>query len=136
MLALGIGQALGQVGHGVVERQTAHGQLRFLGLLLLVLRRPLLRPPLVLLHLIHPVDGHHLAHPGLHHGVDLALAAAEVAGDVGDEVQAFLLAVHIEHHARGQRSDTGADGRHHRHRQLRTDGLDGVADALRELFER
>ena len=43
MLALGVGQSVGEVGHGVVEGQVAHGIFRVLGLLLLLtssLRHP------------------------------------------------------------------------------------------------
>ena len=48
MLALGVGQSVGKVGHGGVERQPAHGILRVLGLLLLVLGRPLSCAPFLL----------------------------------------------------------------------------------------
>ena len=135
MLALGVSQSLGQVRHGVVQRQAAHRQLHLLGLLLLVLRRQLPRSPLVLLMLVHHVQGLHLAHPGVDDGVYLPFAAGEVARDIGDEVQPALLPVHIELHARRQRPDAGADGRHRRHRQLRSDRLDRVLHALRKALE-
>ena len=102
-----------------------------LGLLLLVLGGSFLAAPLVLLHLVHHVLRPHLARPGIDYGVDLTLAAGEVAGDVADEVEPLLLAVYVEPHTRCQHADSRTDGGHHRHRQGRTDGLDRVAHTLR-----
>ena len=133
MLAVGIGQPLSQIGHRVVQRQEAHGQLGLLGLILLVFCRAFLGTPLVLLYQIHPVLGHDLAHPCLHHGVDTTLAAGKVAGDVADQVQRVLRAVDIQLHPGGQCPDGRTDGRHHRHRQRGSDGLDRIPDALRHL---
>ena len=134
MLALGVGQSFGQIGHRVVQCQEPHGQFRFLGLFLLVLSRPLLGSPLVFLHLIHLVERLYLAHPRLNHGVDVTLAAGKVACNIADEVEPLFAAVNIEHHARCQCPDARADGRNYRHGQLRPHGIDGLLHALRQLL--
>ena len=95
MLPIRVCQAFGQVGNRIVEGQVAHGQLGFLGLLLLVFGSTFLGAPLVLLLLIHEVLRLHLTHPGTHHGVDASLAAGKVTGYVADKVQPLLLAVHV-----------------------------------------
>ena len=115
MLALGVGQSLSQIGHRVVQREEAHRQLRLLGLFLLILGRAFLGAPLVLLHLVHLVQRLHLAHPGIHHGVDVALPAGKVSGNVGNQIQSFLLTMHIERYPRCQRPDGGTDGGHDGH---------------------
>ena len=129
VLAARVGQSFGQVCHRVVERQAAHGQLRFLGLLLLVLGRPLALSPLVLLLLIHLVHGLHLGGPCVDHGVDASLARGKVARDVGDEVQAALLAVNVDPHARCQHADDGCHGGQHGEGQGRAHGIDRIFHA-------
>ena len=130
MLALRIGQTLSHVSHRCVQRDETHRQLRFLGLLLLVFRCPLLGTPLVLLHLVHLVQCLHLAHPSIHHGVDVTLTRGKVTGNVADEIQPLLTTVNIEHHTRSQCANTGTDSRHHWHSQLGSYGLYRVLDAL------
>ena len=133
VLTLGVGQSLGQVGHGVVQRQTAHGQLWLFGLILLILSGTFLGAPLILLLLVHLVQSLQLAHPSLHHRVDTTLATGKVAGYVRNQVQSTLGAVHIQLHARSQRTDTRADGRYNRHRQSCTHGIYRVLHSLRKL---
>ena len=74
VLSVCVGKSLGKVGNGIVERQTAHRQLRFLGLLLLVLGSSLPGSPLLFLLLVHLVHCLHFLRPLLDNGVDAALA--------------------------------------------------------------
>ena len=110
MLAACVGESLGKVGHGVVQRQAAHGQLGLLGLLLLVLGGALPLAPLVLLLLVDLVHGPHLTGPLVHYGVDASLARGEVASDVGDKVESAHLAVDVHLDVGGKHSYCGADG--------------------------
>ena len=133
MLALGVGQSVGQVGHGGVERQPAHGILRVLGLLLLVLGRPLACAPFLLGLQIALVHHFHLREPGRHDGVDAALARGEVAGDVADEVELRPLAVDVDAHARGEHADGRRDGEDGGHGEMRAHGVDALPHAQRHL---
>ena len=134
MLTLGICQSSGKIGQGVVEGDEAHGQLRFLGLFLLVLGCQFLGPILIFLLLIHHIDCRHLTHPGLYYGVDKSLATGKVTGDVGDEVQPASLTVHIEHYACGKSADTRTYGCHYRHCQRGAYGFYRLFHALRHLL--
>ena len=136
MLALGVGQTVGQVGHGGVERQPAHGILRVLGLLLLVLGRPLSCAPFLLGLQIALVHHFHLREPGRHDGVETALARGEVAGDVADEVELRGLAVDQYAHARGEHADGRRDGEDGGHGEMRAHGADALPHALRHLGQR
>ena len=133
MLALGIGQSLSEVGHRIVQRQTAYRQLGLFGLFLLVLGGTLLAAPVFFLLLIHHVECPHLRQPGINHGVDRTLARGKVTSDIADEVESLLLTVHVELYACCQHSDSRTDSRHHRHRQHRTYGLNRFTDTLRHL---
>ena len=82
MFAFNICQSFGQIGHRGIKGNKAHRQLGLLGLSLLVLGSLFPASVLSLLLLIHIVYRPYLAHPGIDHGVDRALAAGIIARDV------------------------------------------------------
>ena len=133
MLALRVRQTLSQIGHCVVQRQTAHRQLGFLRLLLLVLGSEFLGAPLILLLLIQHVQSLHLTRPGINHRVYVPLSRCEGTRDVTDQVQRVHLAVNIQFHPCGQHADGRTDGYQHRHRHSRAYSIYRIFHTHRHL---
>ena len=110
--------------------------LRVLGLLLLVLGRPLPRAPFLLGLQVAFIDHFYLGEPSGDDRVDTALARGKISRDITDEVELRGRAVDIDAHARGEHADGRRNGEDSGHGEVRAHGVDALPHALRHFGQR